>query len=190
MTIRTNTVRIISGKWKGRKLVVAPIKNLRPTPDRARETIFNWIAPDVSGSNVLDLFAGTGVLGFEALSRGARHANFIELNKKLVGLLKRTATELEANCTVQKNKASNFLRKTQDNWDIVFLDPPFSEPFHYSETLQLLKYHLNNESLVYVEHPNEIQLDLNDYQLWKQSKIGNICCKLLRPKQLGSKHSH
>ena len=183
MTIRTNTVRIISGKWKGRKLVVAPVKNLRPTTDRARETLFNWMAPGISGSNVLDLFAGTGVLGFEALSRGARHANFIELNKTVISLLKRTAAELEANCTIQKNTASNFLKKTRENWDIVFLDPPFSEPFHYLETLRLLKYHLNNESLVYVEHPTEIQLDLNGYCLWKQSKIGNIFCKLLRPKK-------
>lgn len=182
MTIRTNTVRIISGKWRGRKLVVVPVKNLRPTTDRARETIFNWLTREISGSSVLDLFAGTGVLGFEALSRGAQHSDFVEINRKVIERLKETTAELNANATVQKSTASSFLRKTKSKWDIVFLDPPFSEPFHYLETLQLLKPHLTKEAFVYVEHPAHIQLDLIDYQDWRETKIGNVFCKLLRPK--------
>ena len=182
MTIRTNTVRIISGKWRGRKLVVARVKHLRPTTDRARETIFNWLTREIPDASVLDLFAGTGVLGFESLSRGARRANFVEINRKVITRLKETNAELNANATIHENRASDFLKKTQAKWDIVFVDPPFGEPFHYLEILRLLESHLTKEGFVYIEHPAHMQLVLKDYEIWKETKIGNVFCKLVRPK--------
>ena len=89
-------LRIIGGEWRGRRLAVANEPGLRPTPDRVRETLFNWLAPVIPGSRCLDLFAGTGALGFEALSRGARGAVLVENNKRLARELEKTGSALNA----------------------------------------------------------------------------------------------
>lgn len=120
-------MRIIGGRWRGRRLPVIPVPNLRPTPDRARETLFNWIGTRIQGSSCLDLCAGTGVLGFEALSRDATVAHLVESNTKLVTALKRQAVELDAAERIHVHCADvlAWLRQCTENFDLAFLDPPY-----------------------------------------------------------------
>lgn len=126
---KNNAIRLISGKWKGRKLEVVDSDGLRPTIDRVRETLFNWLMYDINGARCLDLFAGSGALGFEALSRGADFVQFVELDKRVC---KGLVTNLEkfgresANTDILTESALDFLSRFQGvGFDIVFLDPPF-----------------------------------------------------------------
>lgn len=125
----TNRVRIIGGKWRGRKLAVANVA-IRPTPDRARVTVFNWLAAELPGARILDLFAGTGVLGFEALSRGASHAVLVDNDASACRVLRRHRDELEADADVHRADGVRWLRRRprDERWDVVFLDPPFDTP--------------------------------------------------------------
>lgn len=123
---RVSRVRIIGGKWRGRKLAVAPVPGLRPTPDRVRETAFNWLAGRLPGARVLDLFAGTGALGFEALSRGAAHATLVDRDAGAARLLRRHGEMLGANAAIAHADARAWLaRRRDETWNVVFLDPPF-----------------------------------------------------------------
>jgi 16S rRNA (guanine966-N2)-methyltransferase len=125
---RDSTVRIIAGKWRGRRLKLAR-NDLRPTPDRVRETLFNWLTPVVEGSRGLDLFAGTGALGIEALSRGAATMVFVEQDKAVVEHLSVRLAELDcSNAVVLTADALRYLHGTPDTFDLVFLDPPFDGP--------------------------------------------------------------
>lgn len=120
-------MRIIGGRWRGRRLPVIPVPNLRPTSDRVRETLFNWIGSRVQGSTCLDLCAGTGALGFEALSRDASVVHLVEANVKLVTMLKRQADELDATGRIHVHCADAlaWLRQCPENFDLAFLDPPY-----------------------------------------------------------------
>lgn len=127
-------VRIIGGKWRGRTLKVENHTTLRPTPDRVRETLFNWLMHDISGARCLDLFAGTGALGFEALSRGAKEVVFIESYSPIVKALESTALVLEAQsgCEIILSDSIAWLKSIQQKnssgiaaFDIIFLDPPY-----------------------------------------------------------------
>jgi 16S rRNA (guanine966-N2)-methyltransferase len=122
-------VRIVAGKWRGRFLPVSDVLQLRPTPERVRETLFNWLAPRIEGSRCLDLFAGTGVLGLEALSRGAAAAVLVERDAAAVDALRKSAALLgAAAATVVAGDAFGFLRRAAPMpMDIVFLDPPFAD---------------------------------------------------------------
>lgn len=121
---KTGRVRIIGGKWRGRKLRVAA--GVRPTPDRVRETVFNWLAPTLPGARVLDLFAGTGALAFEALSRGAQTATLVESNRGAARLLERHRAMLQAPAAVVQGDALQWLAAAPaPSWDVAFLDPPF-----------------------------------------------------------------
>jgi 16S rRNA (guanine966-N2)-methyltransferase len=122
-------VRIVAGKWRGRRLPVAEVPGLRPTPDRVRETLFNWLAPRVEGARGLDLYAGTGALGFEALSRGAAEVTFVESSPVAVRALEQAAAALGARgARIHAGDAVGFLeRGGRGDRDLVFLDPPFGE---------------------------------------------------------------
>ena len=121
------TVRIIAGRWRRRVLPVAG--TLRPTPDRVRETLFNWLRDDVDGARCLDLFAGTGALGFEAASRGARHVAMVERERGVATLLESTARALGAgNVAVVYADALAWRPPAGKAFDIVFLDPPYTGP--------------------------------------------------------------
>ncbi|HWN05962.1 MAG TPA: 16S rRNA (guanine(966)-N(2))-methyltransferase RsmD [Steroidobacteraceae bacterium] len=121
------TLRIIGGEWRGRRIRFAAEGGIRPTPDRVRETLFNWLMAYVAGSRCLDLFAGSGALGLEALSRGAAHATFIERARKNVeGLREITSRLAPARSTVIEADALAWLGGTAQPFDIVFLDPPFA----------------------------------------------------------------
>jgi len=121
-----NQIRIIAGKWRGRKLQVPDIKGLRPTPDRVRETLFNWLAPVIGGAHCLDPFAGSGALGFEALSRGAERVVMIDQSVPIVKLLQEEAQQFDAsNAEIYCASAPAGIKKTNQSFDVIFLDPPY-----------------------------------------------------------------
>ena len=120
-------LRIVAGKWRSRLLPVIDAPGLRPTSERIRETLFNWLGPGIEGAQCLDLFAGTGALGIEALSRGAKKLLFVEKSASVAAAIRKNLSDLEAtNAEVYHDDAVNFLNKTDpQSFDIVFLDPPF-----------------------------------------------------------------
>jgi 16S rRNA (guanine966-N2)-methyltransferase len=120
-------LRIVAGKWRSRLLPVADLPGLRPTAERIRETLFNWLASCIDGKRCLDLFAGTGALGFEALSRGAGQVVFVESSVAAVRVLEESASTLAATGTrVHNADALTYLKGGSQPFDIVFLDPPFA----------------------------------------------------------------
>ncbi|MGH8249615.1 MAG: 16S rRNA (guanine(966)-N(2))-methyltransferase RsmD [Steroidobacteraceae bacterium] len=121
-----NALRIIGGEWRGRRIRFPGFAGIRPTPDRVRETLFNWLAPVVRGSHCLDLFAGSGALGLEALSRGAAHATFVEHERAAADRLRETTALLApGRASVHCADAFAWLGGSPQRFDIVFLDPPF-----------------------------------------------------------------
>lgn len=126
---KSQEVRIIGGKWKGRKLRFQSAPNLRPTVGRLRETLFNWLRPDIDDARCLDLFAGSGILGFEALSQGARSVDFVDHSRKSCAKLAEHIELLgcQAQSQVFCRKAQVHLKTAALSWDIVFLDPPYDD---------------------------------------------------------------
>jgi 16S rRNA (guanine966-N2)-methyltransferase len=124
-----NRVRIIGGTWRGRIVRFPHAAALRPTPDRVRETLFNWLGQDLAGRSCLDLYAGTGVLSLEALSRGAALAVAVDRNRSLAQALHRTAEELGAGRTIEVHStdARTFLSAETRDFDVIFADPPFED---------------------------------------------------------------
>ena len=121
-------MRIIAGKWRGRQLKVPDKQGLRPTPDRVRETLFNWLMPYIAEARCLDLFAGSGVLGFEALSRGAAYVEFVDQSIEVVKLLKDELIQFKAdNANIYCANVPEQLNSLRKPFDIVFLDPPYEE---------------------------------------------------------------
>lgn len=146
-------MRIIGGKWKRRKLRFPDRPELRPSLDRVRETLFNWLAPYIVDARCLDLFAGTGVLGFEALSRGAAHVTMVERDRRLVSNLERNRELLGADpCVVVRSDALRWLSSQSEAWDIIFIDPPFrSRLAQQSLSLLAERELVHANSLVYLE---------------------------------------
>lgn len=119
-------VRIVGGEWRSRLITVPDLQGLRPTPDRVRETLFNWLGQSLDGWRCLDLFAGSGVLGFEAASRGAEHVILIERDAKAAAALRETAATLKATqVEVMRADAVEFAKNAPHRFDLVFLDPPY-----------------------------------------------------------------
>lgn len=151
-----NEVRIIGGAWRGRKIrFPADVPGLRPTPDRVRETVFNWLRDEVPGSRYLDLYAGSGALGLEALSRGAREVVFVDRHPRVARSLTDTLAAFGSDAgVVRRDDAQTFLRTHGDPFDIVFLDPPFDAGV-LPELVSLLETHawLRPGGLVYLEAP-------------------------------------
>lgn len=148
-----NQIRIIAGKWRGRKLSVPEIKGLRPTPDRVRETLFNWLAPVIVDARCLDPFAGSGALGFEALSRGAAHVTMVDQSTQLVKLLREELAQFGAeNADIYCASVPKELKKTSAPFDIVFLDPPYDADL-LPLTCQYLNEHhfLAKNAYIYLE---------------------------------------
>jgi 16S rRNA (guanine966-N2)-methyltransferase len=126
---RPGRLRIVAGKWRSRLLDIADAPGLRPTSERVRETLFNWLAPCIQGSRCLDLFAGTGALGFEALSRGATSVVFVENSRRAAKAIETSAQILDASgADVHCGDAAEYVRNARPaTFDIIFLDPPFAD---------------------------------------------------------------
>lgn len=152
---KNQQLRIIGGQWRGRKLAFPDIPELRPTPDRVRETVFNWLQADMTNSHCLDLFAGSGALGLEALSRGADSIVMVEQNQTAVNAIHENLATLNAGnkCQVVKDDALAYLRRTPEKpFDIVFLDPPFDQSL-LQPCIELLEQPgwLAKSALIYIE---------------------------------------
>lgn len=189
---KKNQLRIISGQWRGRKLNIADIPGLRPTGDRIRETLFNWLMPYISDSHCLDLFAGSGALGLESLSRGARSATLVEKNKQAARQLEQHVKTLNAEGADIINHdtllwlASNTLPKCSFN--IVFIDPPFAEKLWHKTIAQLDQCGLlAADSLIYIESPKQeiLNMDVN-WTLLKEKISGDVSYRLYRCDSLNS----
>ncbi len=169
-------VRIISGRWRRRLIHFDSNAGIRPTTDAARETLFNWLRDKIAGANCLDLFAGSGVLSLEALSRGASKVVAVDNNKTCTRAITLAASELDAkNLTVVHATAKRYLQTTKECFDIVFIDPPF---FHelVPQTLQqiLLSDCLNPGAVVYIEsEANEAKILLDHNWVILRSKSTN-----------------
>lgn len=152
-------LRIIGGRWRGRRLSVSDAEGLRPTPDRVRETLFNWLQTYIAGATCLDLFAGTGALCLEALSRGAARVVMVEKAAQAVAQLRQHVATLEAkNATVVLADAVDFLRQAPQAFDIIFLDPPFKSDL-IARSAELVEAHgwIKPGGLIYVEAPSRIK---------------------------------
>ena len=146
-------VRLIGGRWRGSKLAVADAPGLRPTSDRVRETLFNWLQPMLPGARVLDLFAGSGALGLEALSRGAASAVLVESDRALAATLLATTQRLpggEAATVVQADALSWLPTQPRASFDLAFVDPPFAAGLH-GQVLAALAPVLAEHAWLYVE---------------------------------------
>ncbi|MDR7067652.1 16S rRNA (guanine966-N2)-methyltransferase [Pseudoxanthomonas japonensis] len=148
-------VRIIGGRWRGTKLAVPDRPGLRPSSDRVRETLFNWLMPALPGARVLDLFAGTGVLGLEAVSRGAAQATLVERDPGLATALRGAVAKLSAQAEVHAGDALAWLSGCSDTFDLVFLDPPFADGL-WARALDGLAPRLAPAAWVYVESPADL----------------------------------
>jgi 16S rRNA (guanine966-N2)-methyltransferase len=158
---QSGTIRVIAGKWRGRKLPVADSEGLRPTTDRTKETLFNWLMQDVAGSVCLDLFAGSGSLAVEALSRHARKAVLIEKLKDVAKNLNAIAQTLQLSETEMQVVNADALQWLQnakeDPFDLVFVDPPFHKNLLEPAINGLIDMELlQNRALIYVEHEIEL----------------------------------
>lgn len=176
-------LRIIAGRWRSRKLSFDALPGLRPTPDRVRETLFNWLQPWVSGSRCLDMFAGSGVLGFEALSRGASSVVFIDQQAQVIERLRGQAVILGAeNVDTICASATHYLRQSKllAVFDIVFVDPPFSNNMVLDSVHSAIPF-CSDSARIYVE--SEVKLELESlpsgWQIEKSKKTGSVYFHLL-----------
>jgi len=174
---RSGQFRVIGGSWRSRRLSFPDIDGLRPTTDRVRETVFNWLSADVPGSKVLDLFGGSGSLGFEALSRGAEQLLFVEMNRDAVQALRDNIALLGANAEVVQNDALAWLRSASNSFDLVFLDPPFRQDL-LAPAIALLDERaiISTGAKVYIEQESEAPLPEtpSQWRLVKEAKAGQV----------------
>jgi 16S rRNA (guanine966-N2)-methyltransferase len=169
-------VRIIGGLYRGKKLHFPEVDGLRPTPDRVRETLFNWLMNDITEARCLDAFAGSGALGLEAFSRGASKVIFIEQSPTAYTNLKKIITDFNTSkLKLIKTDAILYLQQSHEQFDIIFLDPPFSAE------LQLLSLNyishnnlLKSGGLVYLESPNSLDIDTHKWKQIKLKKAGQV----------------
>lgn len=181
---RSHELRIIGGDWKRSKLKVLDKPGLRPTPDRVRETLFNWLGQDLSGWRCIDLFAGTGALGFEAASRGAANVLVVEQDPALVEQLQRAQAHLKAEMVrVQRGDGVAALRHSgAAAWNLVLIDPPFDSAL-FAPALAASAATLAAGGWVYLEAPKAWQdADLQGYglQVHRHLKAGAVHAHLLR----------
>ncbi len=165
-----STLRIIGGQFRGKKLQFPAIEGLRPTPDRIRETLFNWLMNDIHDAHCLDAFAGSGALGFEAFSRGAGQVTLLEQDATAYGNLLKLATSFHSpKLGVKKIDALEFLRSTSVQFNIIFLDPPFAKNY-LPQCLEIIAAAdlLMDNGLVYLESPEEV---VTNPSLWEPIKL-------------------
>ncbi len=175
-------VRVIGGKYRGQKLHFPAIAGLRPTSDRIRETLFNWLMHDIREACVLDAFSGSGALGFEAVSRGAQKVVMVEKSKEAAKTLQKQANLWQSdNISIVCQDVLHYLQQTEVKFDIIFLDPPFNSPWLQPAIDLLLKKQLiENEGLVYVETRADFSFSFDPLNLIKEKRAGQVCYRLLK----------
>ncbi|HJS21310.1 MAG TPA: 16S rRNA (guanine(966)-N(2))-methyltransferase RsmD [Steroidobacteraceae bacterium] len=179
-----NELRIIGGAWRGRRVKFPDVAAIRPTPDRVRETLFNWLQYDIAGSRCLDLFAGSGALGLEALSRGAARVVFVDREREVIEQLSATLAVLGAGAgTLEHRDAVRFLEGEPRPFDIVFLDPPFNRDLlpGVCGTLESRGW-LVPGALIYLESPaqNAAPVLPGTWTLMKSGRAGEVGYHLAR----------
>jgi 16S rRNA (guanine966-N2)-methyltransferase len=178
-----NRLRIIAGRWRGVPILFPPLPQVRPTPDRVRETIFNWLQPEILGADCLDLFAGSGALGFEALSRGAQHVVFVDRDPQLAKHLQHTAAKLRAvDFEVIAADALFFLQRPARPFNIVFLDPPYAANILSEVCSRLIEGWLAPNALVYLEASAHAGLPAlpSSWSVHRSKQAGQVGYHLLR----------
>ena len=178
-TKNNNVVRINGGVWRSRLLKFPDAEGLRPTPERVRQTVFNWLGQDMTSQVCLDLFAGTGAFGFEALSRNAKQVTMVELSKQASKSLSQNQALLKAeNCQILNMDAMQFLASNQQQFDLIFCDPPYQKKW-LDKLLPILSTHLRKDGVLYAEAEYSIESDTH-WEVLKQSKAGNVYYHLLK----------
>ncbi|WP_296250411.1 16S rRNA (guanine(966)-N(2))-methyltransferase RsmD [uncultured Stenotrophomonas sp.] len=176
-------VRIVGGRWRNTRLQVPELPGLRPTSDRVRETLFNWLMPKLPGARVLDLFAGSGALGLEAVSRGAAFAQLVERDPQLVAALRGVVGRLGAGAQVEviAGDALQWLGSAPPaRADVVFLDPPFAAGL-WEQVIERLPRHLADDAWLYVEAPVGAALQLPvEWQLRREGSTREVAYALYR----------
>jgi 16S rRNA (guanine966-N2)-methyltransferase len=175
----TNRVRIIGGEWRSRRISFPSRDDLRPTPDRVRETLFNWLGQDLTGRACLDLFAGSGALGFEAASRGAQRVVMVERDPATFKALQASGAQLGAAAVeLTRADALEFLRGDRGRYDVIFLDPPFTAGY-WPQLLPLLPAHMAPQAVVYCESADRSSTPAG-WERWKQGRAGQVHFQLLK----------
>lgn len=175
-------IRIIGGTLRNSRLDVPDLPGLRPTTDRVRETLFNWLQPVIAGARCLDLYAGTGALGIEALSRGAAMLTFVEREPTLVAALKANLARLKVRASVVADDAARWLKGGGKPFEVVFVDPPFADG-EWEKAAALLEDGgwLSASAWIYVESPRGTELTLPDNWLaHRQGQAGDVSYALYR----------
>ena len=179
-----NQLRIIGGEWRSRRLDFPDVEGLRPTPDRVRETLFNWLMPIIHGARCLDLFTGSGALGLEALSRGASSVVLLDRDPRVITTLRKHLQTLKAEgATLIQQGALDYLQGESTRFDVVFLDPPFRQGL-LQPALELLDTRgwLAPGARVYIEQESEqplVELPAG-WELLRELKAGQVACRLVR----------
>ena len=179
-----STLRIIGGKWRSRKISFIPLKGVRPTTNVTRETLFNWLSPIIVGAHCLDLFAGSGALGFEALSRGAGHVVMVDMSIKVINQLKVNARLLQADeiefyCAAIPGRLN---RVPKQSFDIIFLDPPFHHGLIESTCEKLLTAgFIAKNAYIYIESEKDLNVQAILPKSWLilRKKTSNLVASYL-----------
>lgn len=171
-------IRIIGGKWKGKKIYFDLNDDLRPTPDRAKETLFNWLGQDLKKMFCLDLFSGTGALGFEAFSRGAEKVTFVERNKEYLQKIKKVCLEMseKADCDFFCAECLEWIQNNNSGtkYDLIFIDPPFNKNLIHDLLAAILeKELLSKNGQIYFEFEKKLDLEIPEsLNLKKKKSLG------------------
>lgn len=184
---KPGSLRIIGGDWRSRKLPIAEVPGLRPTPDRVRETLFNWLQTEIPGARCLDVFAGSGALGFEAASRGAAEVVMLEKDRLAGKVLAENIRLLKAdNIQLLQTDAMQWLEATGERFDIVFIDPPYASELQ-AQTCRLLEqqHWLNDNAYIYLELSSQQALPElpQNWQILKGKKAGEVGYYLIQRQQ-------
>jgi 16S rRNA (guanine966-N2)-methyltransferase len=175
-------VRIVGGALKRSKLPVLDKPGLRPTPQRVRETLFNWLGQDLSGWACLDAFAGSGALGFEAASRGAASVLMLEREADLVASLRASQQRLKANAVrVERAEAVSWMRSAAPGqFQLVLLDPPFDAPELLPAAIEAATHLVGPSGALYVEAAQALREPPEGFTLWRQARAGAVWAQVLR----------
>ena len=187
--VGAGSVRVIAGNWRGRRIVFPPVEGLRPTPDRVREALFNWLQAEVADRRALDLFAGSGALGLEALSRGARAAVFVEQHRAVAEALSANLERFGAvGAEVVTADVFGYLRRAGQPFDLVFLDPPFAQG-RLTELCTLLEQGgwLCPQAFIYIERAADADAPIlpANWPVVRETRAGEVRASLVRRVAVG-----